>query len=149
MKPEKVDHYLNKRREREGRLSAGGNLESDLPPDPHNNGPDISSPRKQQKPPISPGAHQSTLTDAKKETINLNEKLLQREGPNQDIQSNEQHSPKISTREITNKSNACNKERITDLGYERESNSQRMHETLSISRHWKKARTCNKKTKFR
>ena len=84
MKPGKVDQYLNKRKDREGRLAEGGKLQSELPPDPHDHGSSISPPSKEHKPEKLLGVHiqQSTShkTEAKKDYISLSGNLLDSAG---------------------------------------------------------------------
>ena len=65
MKPDKVDHYLNKRKEREACLAAGESLDSENPNNAADNETSRSFASKDQIFKISRGAQQ--LTEAKKD----------------------------------------------------------------------------------
>jgi len=92
MKPEKVDHYLNKRKEREARMaSSGENLDSEPLPDPPDKVPGRSPPSKTQK---SENFLEITKpTKVSKEKNDTNERPLEADGHYTTNKSNKDNSP--------------------------------------------------------
>ena len=130
MKPDKVDHYLNKRKEREARLGAGESLDSDNPRNPGDNETSRSSASKEHISQISRSTQQlnSPRREARKD-----EKLLQKQqitGSNPTSQSNQQPISQLPSyqptqRQIKRTLDAQNEESIRD-GYERGRNAHQM-----------------------